>query len=429
MQPLLRLLGLSDATSTERRATFWTALMFLFAMASTFVLRPVRDQFGVDQGVQQLPWLYFVTLCVTTVFAPAFWWLSDGRPSRRFVPVALQVLAVMQLLLFAGLWVVGDYDWKAPNARWIGQLFWGWFSAFNLAVPTLVWVHAVEHFSRAQALRLFGMVGVGGTAGAVLGSSLSREIAGRGFLPAIAAMASFLLLQAAFLAYRRSARACEGMAGGQKTPRGSVFAGIRLVVRDPSLRSIAGYMLLLTMVVTAYAVARTEIVGKQVGSASGQHGWFANTETWSQSLVLCLQLFVTGRVLRRVPAAGALSTMPLLHAAGLVVLWIVPSAEVMALLTILLRGASFALEKPSREALFTPLDLEAKHKAKFVIDTFMLRLGDWLGALLQVYVLRGLGLSAAAILVCTCVLAAVWGVLGFRLGRRADRPAVSAPPR
>ena len=245
--------------------------------------------------------------------------------------------------------------------------------------------------------------------------------------PAVAALASFVLLQCAFFAYRQSARACEGMGGGEKTPRGNVLAGIRLVLSKGSLRSIAGYMLLLTMVVTAYAVARTEVVGKEVEKASSQHVWFADTETLAQSLVLGLQLFVTGRMLRRVPAAGALSTMPFLHGVGLVLLWAFPTVEMMALLTILLRGVSFALEKPSREALFTPLDLESKHKAKFVIDTFVLRLGDWLGALLQVYVLRGMELSATGILGCTCALASVWAVLGFFLGRRADRLPVSAP--
>ena len=39
--------------------------MFFACLAATFVLRPLRDQFGVDRGVDQLPYLYSLTLLAT----------------------------------------------------------------------------------------------------------------------------------------------------------------------------------------------------------------------------------------------------------------------------------------------------------------------------------------------------------------------------
>ena len=96
-----RLLGLREASTAERRATFWVGAMFFLSLAATFVLRPLRDQFGVDRGVGQLPYLYSLTLLATVVVVVPFWWLADRMASRRFVPLMLHVFT-LGLLALAG---------------------------------------------------------------------------------------------------------------------------------------------------------------------------------------------------------------------------------------------------------------------------------------------------------------------------------------
>jgi AAA family ATP:ADP antiporter len=433
---LPRVFALDDATPLERRATIWTGAMFCAAMGSTFVLRPLRDQFGVDQGVERMPYLYSLTLLVTALFTPAFWWLANRSPSRRFVPVALQVAALLVLVLFVGLEAVPTYDWKAPGGRWTGEVFWGFFSAFNVAIPTLVWIHAVEHFRRDQALRLFGLVGVGGTAGAVLGSEVARQLVAFGLPPSSSAVASIVLLQATFFCHRKARIAGArltpesgpALAAGERVARGGVFAGLRLLVGDRHLMAIAGYMLLLGMVATAFAVSQTELVGRQVAGARAQHGWLAHLELLTQSSVLVLQLFLTGRLLPRLPAALFLCLLPALAMLGLGALWLWPTVAAVGAVQIARRSAQFALEKPSREALYTPLDLETKHKVKFLLDTFAFRAGDLLGAGFQVWVLRSGPQSESAdhanvVLWGTVALAAAWAALGIGLGRRSARRA------
>jgi AAA family ATP:ADP antiporter len=336
------------------------------------------------------------------------------------------------VLLWCGLRAVGDYDWRAPGARWVGEAFWGFFSALNVAVPTLVWIHAVEHFRRDQGLRLFGLVGVGGTAGAALGSGLasfmckSLELA-----PGTTALASLVLLEAAWLCYRRSFRACRelssgateaGGGAGLRVAGGGLLAGLRLLLREPYLLAIGGYMLMLGMVATAFAVAQIVIVGDQVADPRGQHGLLADVETLTQCLVLVLQLFWTGRLLRSLPQALFLCLLPLLAVLGLGALWLWPLVATVAIVQILRRGAQFALEKPAREVLYTPLDLETKHKVKFLLDTFAFRFGDLLGAWLQVLA-GAAGPQAGVAVPATMVLCACWAALGLLLGRRRRWPA------
>lgn len=428
---ILRSLGVANAAVSERRATLWTAAMFGFAMASTFVLRPIRDQFGVAQGVERMPYLYGLTLLFTVVVVPLFWWLANRMPSRRFVPIAIQSMAGFMLLLSAGFLVVGQYEWDQPGAVLVGESFWGLFSALNVTLPAVVWIHAVEFFRREQGLRLFGLVGVGGTLGAMLGSML--QLAVREYPPAVAALVALLLLQGMFLCYLRSRAACEEMfdegdpsAGSHDritVARGGLLEGLRLLRRDRYLWAIAAYMAMLGMVGTAFYVAQTDLVG-HIERPQDQTGWFAEVDLLGQGTVLVVQLFFTGRLLQRLPPWLFLTLMPVLSIVGLGTLSIWPVVSVLGAIQILRRGANYSLQKPSREVLYTPMSLATKHKTKILLDTCVFRAGDLLGAWLQVALWTGEG-GARAALMGTIGLAVVWGVLGVGIGLRSTR---TVPP-
>ncbi|HEX5051959.1 MAG TPA: Npt1/Npt2 family nucleotide transporter [Planctomycetota bacterium] len=420
---------MQNASASERSATLWIAVMFFCSLASTFLLRPLRDQFGVDQGVERLPWLYSLTLLATACCVPPFWWLANRTPSRRFVPLVQHVCASLLVLLAVGLFAIGDYEWR--NVPWLGEVFWGGFSALNVIVPSLVWIHAVEHFRRDQGQRLFGLVAVGGTFGAVVGSwvasLLSKDLHAP---PWAAALVSAGLLEAAVLCFRASLPGCarmrEGDAGAVPVDavasRGA-FAGVRLLLADGYLRSIAVYMLLLGMLATAFYAAQTELVGEFVDRGRSQHSWLASVEFWSQTLVLCLQVFATGRLLRRLPPMLFLAALPLTSIVGLGALWLWPAVLAINVVQIVRRGAQFAFDKPAREVLYTPLDLETKHKVKFLLDTFAFRLGDLLGAIMQLQ-LRSLHIGTRGAVVATIALALVWVGVAVVLGRGRSRRAV-----
>lgn len=426
MPSLLRFFGLDRATVAERRATLAVAVMSGAGLCSTFLLRPLRDQFGVDQGVERLPYLYSLTLLATIAAVLPFWWLANRMPSRRFVPAVLHVSAGLVALLALGLSIVGDYQWR--DLPLLGELFWGGFSALNVAVPSLVWIHAVEHFRAEQARRLFGLIAVGGTLGAVVGSWLTGWLSKDAAWPPWAtSLLSALLLEGALLAFFASLRPCSQLGGGPpKVASGGMAEGLRILARDRRALGIGCYMALLGVLATAFAAAQTDLVGKGVASGRDQHVWLASVEFWSQSLVLVLQLFCTGRLLSRLPAAALLVSLPVVSILGLGALAIAPALLTINLVQIARRGAQFAFEKPAREVLYTPLALATKHKVKFLLDTFAFRGGDLLGAILAVQLRRwqfGIGGTVAV----TIGVACVWIVLGLLLGRRSATTSPVSP--
>ena len=92
-----------------------------------------------------------------------------------------------------------------------------------------------------------------------------------------------------------------------------------------------------------------------------------------------------------------------------------PVFGTLAWFTVARRGSNFAVTNPAMEVLFTVVPREDKYKAKNIIETFVYRGGDQVGA----WVYRGLvaaGLSMAGISFVAVPLSAIWLALGLWLG-------------
>lgn len=417
---LSRIFGLEHATTAERRATFWVSTMFFASLCSMFLMRPLRNQFGVDRGVEAMPYLYSLTLLATIVLIVPFWSLANRMPSRRFVPIALHLGTGALAVLAVGLSWVGEYNWG--EHPWIGQAFWGGFSALNVAVPALVWIHAVEHFGKQQAKRMFGLIAVGGTLGAVVGS-YGAKIDG---LPVWSfAVIAAGLLQFARFSFERSRPHCLQLDGGdtdKQVASGGILQGLRIIAGDRRALQITIYMMLVGFVATAFEAAQTELVGKEIDRAWEQKSFLADVGLYGSALVLVLQLFCTGRWMPRLRPAWLLSSLPVVSIVGLLLYSVAPTAAFIFVLQVVRRGANYAVEKPAREVLYTPLDLATKHKVKFLVDTFALRFGDLVGAFAQVW-LRQWGFGVGGIVTVTIVFAAIWIAIARSLGRAVPERA------
>lgn len=144
-----------------------------------------------------------------------------------------------------------------------------------------------------------------------------------------------------------------------------------------------------------------------------------------QAGALLSQLFITGHVAHRLGVRVLLACVPVLMCLGFLALALLPIFAVLAPLMIVRRIGEYAFVRPGREMLFAPLDAESKYKAKNFIDTVVYRGGDavsgWVKSGLD---LLGQGAWLAALVGAFC--AALWGLLGWRLGGRADREAPAA---
>jgi AAA family ATP:ADP antiporter len=417
-----------DVKEDELAALVWSAAYFFFVLSAYYVLRPIRDEAGVAGGVDNLPWLFTGTLVGMLLVHPVFASLVGRLPRRRFVPLTYRFF-ILHLAIFFLLYKFID----PAKSVWIGRVFFIWASIFNLFVVSVFWSFMNDVFRPGQSKRLFGMVAVGGSIGAIAGSSITSALAGP-LGPVNLLLVSALLLELACHASRslerheaRLALAAsepdqgepgDAKGSGEDIIGGGLLDGIRNVCASPYLLGISGLMLFFTVSSTFIYFQQADIVSRVFGDdRAGRTQLFANRDLAVNVLTLITQLFLTGRIVRWFGIGMALAFLPALTAVGFAILGASPGLAVVMLFDILRRSANFAIQRPAREALYTVLSRGDKYKAKNFNDTFVYRAGDQIGAW-SYPAMVWLGLSLSGLSFSMVPLSVAWLALALWLGRR-----------
>ncbi len=395
-----------------------STLYFFLLLLSYYLLRPIREAFGIARGADSLPWLMTGTMAAMLLASPAFAALAARLPRRRMIPAAYRFFAANAVLFALGLVLL-----PAGRGPWLGYLFYVWLSVFNLFVVSVFWALMADGFSEDQGKRLFGVIAVGGTLGAICGAWLAAALSA-GFevrgMRIHASAPALLLLSALFL---EGAAQCVRVladrfglgweAGGPREPGPSPMEGLRRLGSSPYLRLIAGYLLLFTITSTFLYLEQGRIVAKAFTSGAARTAAFARLDLWTNVLTLAAQLFLTGRLIRRAGIPAVLLMLPLLTFAGFGALAIWPAFATLAVVQVARRGLHYAVDRPAREILYIPLGPEEKYKTKPFIDTFIYRGGDLLGVWTPSF-LAFLGTPVAPV---ALGVSALWLGSGAWLGR------------
>ncbi len=407
----------------------WAALYYFLLFAAYFIIRPIRDEMGVAGGVDNLSWLFLGTLLGMLLIHPLFTTLVSRLPRRLFIPLAYTFFAVNLVVFWYAFQTLAG-----TSEIWAGRVFFIWTSVFNLFVVSIFWSLLADLFRPEQAKRLFGFVAVGGTVGAVVGSSVTAFFAER-ITPDNLLLVSAGLLGLAMLAAHRLMRTAPRSENGPASVAGDtsdepvgggVLDGIRTALSSPYLLGIVGYMLLYTITGTFLYFQQAEIVEAGFTERAARTVFFARVDLVVNSLTAILQIFLTGRIVRRIGIALALAVLPLICILGFVAVGIAPTLMTIAVVQVLRRSGNYAVSRPCREMLYTVLPRAAKYKAKNFIDTFVYRFGDQTGAWSYDGLVH-LGFGAAAISMVAAPLAAVWLVIGLWLGRRQVAMVKASP--
>lgn len=384
---------------------------FFCLLCAYYVLRPVRDEMGIQGGVENLQWLFTATFVAMLGLVPLFGWISSRFPRRRFVP-AVYVFFLGNVLLFYLLFESG------VDKRLLARVFFVWLSVFNLFVVSVFWSFMVDVFTCEQGKRLFGVIAVGGSTGAVVGPALTSWLAvSLGTVNLLLISAVFLAL-ALWCAVQLGSLAMDA-ADTEAVIGGGLLDGIRRVARSRYLLGIVLYILLYTSLATFLYFTQAYIVKDAFSDGDQRTQVFALIDLGTNALTICLQLFITGRLAGRFGVGVTLALVPVLLTIGFIVLGFAPWLGVLVAVQILRRAGNYAFARPGREMLFSVLAREDKYKSKNFIDTVVYRGGDAVSGWLYAG-LTALGLGVGAIAWLAAPLALLWAVIGWRIGHRRD---------
>ena len=394
----------------EGAAVAWAFAYGFCVVASFYLLRPIREAFGIAKGADNLPLLMTGTLVAMLAANPAFAALAARLPRRRFIPGAHHFFA-MNLVLFFAL-----FRMLPGRATGLGYAFFIWLSVFNLFVVSLYWGLMSDLFTEAQGKRLFGFLAIGGTLGALAGASLTGWLVGprMGVAPRYLLLMSALALELGAGCMRALARrfGLGAEAGAAREPGPGALEGLKALGRSRYLQAICAYILLYTVTSTLLYLAQGAIVARTFATTGARTAAFARMDVWVNVLTLAAQLFLTSRLLTRFGVGVILCALPVLTALGFGALQIWPVFGTLMAFQVLRRGLHYGVDRPAREVLYIPLGAAERYKAKPFIDTFVYRSGDLLGAWLPA------ALGLAGIPVAVASLSASLGWLGAGLGIR-----------
>jgi AAA family ATP:ADP antiporter len=421
----------------EAGATLVAGLFFFCVLTALMVVRPAREALGMQRGIEAVRWLFIGTVVVTLLVNPLFGLLVSRFRRLVFINATYLFFAV-SLLAFHALLVLAP----ASIGERTGQVFYVWFSVFNLFATMLFWALMADRFSLEQSKRLFGAVAVGGTLGAIFGPWLASLLARPLGTPALLLVAvGFLLLAmgaAWWLARLRTDRLEPARSDRDDAPAstehvvigGSAWEGFQAVFRSPYLLAIGAYVLILAVMATFVYFTRLQMVAALGTSLDMRTATFARIDMITQVATLVLQAIVTGHLMKRLGVSVTLALLPITVALGFIGLAILGSVAALIAFEAAFRAVQRGIMRPARETLFTIVPRADRYKSKAFIDTFVYRGGDVIGAQTE-GLLGRLGMGLAALASLAVPLALVWVALGLWLGHaqreRAAREPQGAP--
>lgn len=435
---LARLRASVGARPGEGAVLVWATTYYFLVLCAYYVIRPIRDDMGAASGAENLAWLFTGTMVGMLLVHPLYTSLVSKLRRRQFIGWTYRFF-ILNLVVFYLIFRAVD----ASQAVWVGRVFFIWTSIFNLFVVSVFWSLLTDVFRPGQGKRLFGVVAVGGTVGAMLGASITTGLVGL-MGPLNLMLVSALILELAVRASHVLDKAEAAMrlsddgtdpaadadtsaattaiapapASSEAVIGGGMLDGIKHILSSPYLLGIASLILFYTISSTFLYFQQVDVVARTFGEdRAARTQVFGAMDIAVNALTLLAQLFVTGRFIKWLGVGAALAFLPLVTLIGFGVMGFAPTLAVLIVFQVARRAGNFAIQRPAREALFTVLGRSDKYKAKNFSDTFVYRLGDQVGAWSYTWMgVFGLGLSGLAFSMVPLSLA--WLALAAWLGRQ-----------
>jgi len=414
-------------TGVERHE--WPALIlafvyFFLVLSAYYVLRPIREQLTAASGSQVLLSFYTATFITTLVLTPIYGWLVARFPRKRFVPL-VYIFFILNLLAFIPAFKAQD----VANVRILGQVFFVWLSVFNLFVVAVFWSFVADIFSAQQAYRLFGIVALGGTLGAIVGPLLTKALVHViGVAPLLGVSAALLAgavgCVLGLVAWSRRHPVAEDATRNEAVIGGGFWAGAKLVATSPFLRRLAVLMLLGDSVGGVLYNLQTDIGHRYYQDVAARTDFFASVDAATNVLMALTQIFITRIALTRFGPASSIAGTELVKFLTLVTLAMVGQPAAVAAALVVTRAGSYGINNPAIDSLFTRVDRETRYKAKGFIDTAIWRFGDVI-VVATIQLLREFGTTNAALAGLSALAAASAAWMAWRL--RATRGMVGSP--
>jgi len=398
-------------------------------LTAYYIIKPVREALILGEaGAEVKSYASAGQAALFLLIIPLYGMLAS-RVNRVWLINGVTTFFISNLVLFFALGRMGAA---------LGVVFYLWVGLFNLMLVAQFWAFANDVYTQKRGERLFGVVGIGASLGAIFGALLAGWLFDPLGAYAMMLVSAALLLVCMLLTnwiHRREKQQVEAAHAQRKIevterPLGSV-GGFQLIFKSRYLLLVAVLVLLSNCVnttgefilgKTVAAQAQTMVAGSTEDEAAAAEKsyiglFYADFFFWVNLVGAALQMFLVSRIMQHFGTGIALLFLPIIALGSYAMLAFIPILSLIRVAKIAENSADYSIQNTARHALFLPTSREAKYKAKSAVDGFFWRAGD---ALSGIFVFAGtqLALSIRTFAGINVVLVVVWIVVAVAIVRQ-----------
>jgi len=393
-KPWERLLKpLGDVHPGEGTRAALLLLCIFLIMTAYYVMKTAREgliltggTFGL-RGDELKTYATGAMALLLIVLVPAYDALADRHRRIRLVNLSYMLLLSSLVAFF----LMGEAGMP------IGFVYFVWFGLMSAFMVAQFWSYASDLYNEEQGKRLFALIATGGTLGAIVGPNIAKlastftlMLVACGLL--VGATILFNIVEHHAPRERRQKDPLEGPGG---------FA---LVLGDRGLLMIA-VLLLLTNVVNStgeyllsHAVrehalslvpdnSHPELLGAIREAVIGDErreiikAFYSDFFTWVNALSFVIQAFLVSRVIDRIGVRRALFILPVIAFGAYSAIGMFGGLFVVRAAKTAENATDYSIQNTVWQTLFLKTDRAVKYKAKATMDTFFVRAGDAISAI------------------------------------------------
>lgn len=438
----------TDIRPSEVRLTLLLFATVFLMLSAYYVGKPVRESWLAVSVIGDLTRIEIKALSsllqsITLIaLLPIYSKLYDVWPRGKL----LVGVNIFFILLFPVFWILRP-GYLAESIPFVGVVFYVWLGIFAVMVVAQFWAFAADLYDESSGKRLFPLIALGASSGAVLGSLLTN------YLIKTVGLENYSLLLVAplilsagtallwYVNHREEQDALKEGITPDDTPEDPRSAW-RIILGNRYILLIALFVFMLNWIVSngenilfaaiQEAILQTDMSGLTPAEAKASVGaltteFYSRIYFWVNLVGMLLQAFIVSRLLMYGGLAGVLLVPPFVSLASYGAMTATGGLNVLTVAKTAENATNYSIASTARHILWLPVAKEALYKAKAAIDTMCVRTADALAAFTVIFGTRILQMSVKGLFLVNVVLIVIWLFVAILILRERKRSEQLAP--
>lgn len=376
---------LGDLSEYEIKRFSMLASTYLFIVGTYWLMRPLKDSlFMRIVGRCYLPYAKITSVFIMIPLILIYSKFVDLVQKHRL----FYIVFFFYGFLFLGIaYFVAHPNIGLPNIilnKWrvLGWVIYLSIESFGSLAVALFWSFVVSTTDTVSAKKGYALIVFGAQFGSVAGPLFAKMASFIGITKLILIIVFGIMVVPLFIklfVYKYPYSDKDVIEKDKKKATGTI-EGLRLLFFKPYLLGILGLITLYEIIGTIidyqmkFLADEICISVENLTELLGSYGFYANL------FALIFSLVGTSFFIRRFGLLFSLTFYPIIVGIIVLIVWGYPTFSVFFMAMVLLKGFSYALNKPCVEIMYIPTSKDIKFKAKSWIDAFGSRSAKALGA-------------------------------------------------